>query len=98
MVSKNQLKANGKFLVVLQDGEDLPPQIGFDIEDETTAKIPTPNASFLCNPDGANMVREFLKAYYDIYDSEDRQPLLHAYHEHSTFSLTCSFTTNPGHR
>lgn len=84
--------------VSFQDGVELPKQIGFDIEDEQAANVPTPKASFLSNAAGADIVRQFLEQYFIIYDSDNRQPLLEAYHEHSTFSLTCTFTQNPQHK
>lgn len=82
--------------LVLQDGVDLPPQIGFDIEEEDS--LPTPKASFMSDQNGADIVRQFLEQYYIIYDSDSRQPLLAAYHEQATFSMTCTYSTNPAYK
>lgn len=72
------------------DGIDLPKPIGFDIEDE--AVLPQAKASFLCNSAGADIVRQFLEQYFVIYDSNDRQPLINAYHENAMFSMTVCYT------
>lgn len=73
-------------MLSLQDGQDLPPLIGFDLEEGV--KLPVPKASFLCDAAGADIVRQFLEQYFIIFDSESRQPLLDAYHEQAMFSLT----------
>jgi len=72
------------------DGMELPKAIGFDVDDEKS--LPPAKASFLCNPSGADIVRQFLEQYFIIYDSNDRQPLLNAYHENAMFSLTAAYT------
>lgn len=56
--------------------------------------LATPKMSFLCNEAGAEIVRQFLEQYFIIYDSDNRQRLLDAYHEHARFSLTSTFTSN----
>lgn len=73
-------------LLLLQDGQELPPAIGFDLEDGV--KLPAPKASFLCDAAGAEIVRQFLEQYFIIFDSASRQPLLDAYHEQAMFSMT----------
>ncbi|CAK1542999.1 unnamed protein product [Leptosia nina] len=76
------------------DDEDLPPPISFDIPDEST--LPPVQQSFLVDPSGQELVKEFLKQYYAIYDSESRQALLEAYHETATFTLTTNYlSTDP---
>uniref|UniRef100_A0A8C6UC98 Nuclear RNA export factor 1 n=1 Tax=Neogobius melanostomus TaxID=47308 RepID=A0A8C6UC98_9GOBI len=66
------------------DGNDLPPPIGFDVETPTT--IPQCKVTAIL-------------IYYSIYDSSDRQPLLDAYHDGASFSLTTPFSTqNPSSR
>lgn len=81
-----------------QDEKDLPPQIGFDVDVEEASKLPPAKASFFVNDAGIDIVRQFLQQYYMIYDSENRQPLLDAYHENATFSLSCTYHPNPDHR
>lgn len=73
----------------------LPPQIGFDVGPEDENKIPQAKASFLCDVNGQDIVRQFLEQYFIIYDSADRQPLIQAYHEHALFSMTASYNPNP---
>ncbi|EDS33177.1 conserved hypothetical protein [Culex quinquefasciatus] len=73
--------------VIKLDNMDLPPPIGFDVEDDDN-KLPPAKASFLCDAAGADIVRQFLEQYFIIYDSDNRQPLLEAYHEHAMISLT----------
>lgn len=72
-----------------KDGVDLPPPIGFDISEEI--KLPSPTQTFLCNSDGGTIVRQFLEQYFLIYDTDNRQPLLQAYHESAMFSLTTGY-------
>lgn len=73
--------------VIKLDSIDLPPPIGFDVADDDT-KLPSAKASFLCDTAGADIVRQFLEQYFIIYDSDNRQPLLGAYHEHAMISMT----------
>lgn len=71
-----------------QDGVELPPTIGFDINDEV--KLPVAKASFLCEPAGSDIVRQFLEQYFILFDSDNRQQLLNAYHVDAMMSLTCT--------
>lgn len=73
--------------VIKLDNMELPPPIGFDVEDDDN-KLPAAKASFLCDASGADTVRVFLEQYFMLYDSDNRQPLLEAYHEHAMISLT----------
>ncbi|XP_044253832.1 nuclear RNA export factor 1-like [Tribolium madens] len=75
--------------VMKLDGIDLPPPISFDIQEET--HLPTIQQTFLCNQEGESIVRQFLEQYFLIFDSENRQPLLQAYHESALFSMTMSY-------
>lgn len=80
-----------------QDGLELPPQIGFDIETDDT-KAPPPQASFFSDQAGIGIAKDFLGAFYAIYDSDNRQPLENAYHDQAMFSLTASYNSNPTYR
>lgn len=73
--------------IIKLDNIDLPPPIGFDVP-EDDHKLPSAKASFLCDTAGAGIVRQFLEQYFIIYDSDNRQPLLEAYHEHAMISMT----------
>ncbi|KAJ8940254.1 hypothetical protein NQ314_010776 [Rhamnusium bicolor] len=71
------------------DGIDLPPPICFDITEEH--HLPDPQQTFLCNSEGGSIVRQFLEQYFLIYDTNNRQPLLQAYHENAIFSMTMAY-------
>ncbi|CAG09767.1 unnamed protein product, partial [Tetraodon nigroviridis] len=76
------------------DGQDLPPPIGFDVETPTT--IPPCKGSCFISDDIKALILRFLQQYYSVYDSGDRQPLLDAYHDGASFSLTTPYSTqNP---
>ncbi|XP_072293759.1 nuclear RNA export factor 1 [Eucyclogobius newberryi] len=76
------------------DGNDLPPPIGFDVETPTT--IPQCKGSCFGSDEIKAHILRFLQQYYSIYDSSDRQPLLDAYHDGASFSLTTPFSSqNP---
>uniref|UniRef100_A0A8C4GIJ0 Nuclear RNA export factor 1 n=1 Tax=Dicentrarchus labrax TaxID=13489 RepID=A0A8C4GIJ0_DICLA len=74
------------------DGDDLPPPIGFDVETPTTIP-PCKYLAFYVE----NLLTTLLYCrYYSIYDSGDRQPLLDAYHDGASLSLTTPYSTqNP---
>ncbi|PZC77797.1 hypothetical protein B5X24_HaOG202987 [Helicoverpa armigera] len=78
--------------LVKLDGVELPPAIGFDVLEDVT--LPLRQQSFLVDPAGQDLVREFLTQYFAIYDAESRQPLLEAYHEHATMSLAATYLSN----
>ncbi|PSN57824.1 Nuclear RNA export factor 1 [Blattella germanica] len=75
--------------VLKLDGIDLPPPIVFDVNDDLD--LPPSKANFLINEEGMKVVRPFLEQYYQLYDSDDRQPLVNAYHENAMFSLTTAY-------
>ncbi|XP_041846063.1 nuclear RNA export factor 1 isoform X4 [Melanotaenia boesemani] len=76
------------------DGHDLPPPIGFDVETPTT--IPPCKGSCFGSDEIKALILRFLQQYYSIYDSGDRQPLLDAYHDGASLSLTTPYSTqNP---
>ncbi|XP_068444936.1 nuclear RNA export factor 1 isoform X2 [Clinocottus analis] len=76
------------------DGHDLPPPIGFDVETPTI--IPPCKGSCFGSDEIKVIILRFLTQYYSIYDSGDRQPLLDAYHDGASLSLTTPYSTqNP---
>uniref|UniRef100_A0A3Q2WRU0 Nuclear RNA export factor 1a n=1 Tax=Haplochromis burtoni TaxID=8153 RepID=A0A3Q2WRU0_HAPBU len=76
------------------DGHDLPPPIGFDVETPTT--IPPCKGSCFGSDEIKAHILRFLQQYYSIYDSGDRQPLLDAYHDGASLSITTPYSTqNP---
>lgn len=64
----------------------LPREISFDLEE--THKLKPSQGSFLCDPSGGVIVRQFLEQYYTLYDSSTRAPLIDAYREDAVFSMT----------
>ena len=74
----------------LKDGVDLPPIISFDIGSEDIA-LPPSTGSWFISQDAKPVVLVFLEQYLSVYDLDDRQPLLNAYHDSAIFSLTCSY-------
>ncbi|XP_073342851.1 nuclear RNA export factor 1 isoform X2 [Pagrus major] len=76
------------------DGNDLPAPIGFDVETPTT--IPPCKGSCFGSDEIKALILRFLQQYYSIYDAGDRQPLLDAYHDGASLSLTTPYSTqNP---
>ncbi|XP_015124385.1 nuclear RNA export factor 1 [Diachasma alloeum] len=69
------------------DGTELPPPILFDVSDDSV-KLPPTERIFVANPKAREIANQFLQQYFMIFDSESRQPLLNAYHEHACFSLS----------
>lgn len=70
------------------DGHELPPPITFDIEARTD--LPKSKDSFFPDSDTQSHVVKFLKDYFLVYDSANRQVLEGAYHPNAVFSLsTC---------
>ncbi|XP_044758210.1 nuclear RNA export factor 1-like [Coccinella septempunctata] len=75
--------------VMKLDGLDLPPPISFDLADEST--LPTALQTFLCDSNAGSIIRQFLEQYFTLFDSDDRQMLIQAYHEKATFSMTMAY-------
>ncbi|KAJ8309187.1 hypothetical protein KUTeg_014061 [Tegillarca granosa] len=81
-----------KFPKVLKlDGHDLPPPIKFDIE--SSAELPETKGSFFQSSNLQELIVKFLKEYFTIYDSDNRQPLMEAYHESAVFSLSSAYNS-----
>ncbi|EFX66242.1 hypothetical protein DAPPUDRAFT_302769 [Daphnia pulex] len=72
------------------DGVELPPVISFDIGAEDVA-LPLSSGSWFVSDEARQIVLVFLEQYLSVYDSDDRQPLLNAYHDSAIMSLTCSY-------
>ena len=72
-----------------QDGNDLPPPITFGVDTNTT--VPSSQGSYFLNNEVKDLVVRFLKEYYTLYDSENRQPLVDAYHDSALFSMSVAF-------
>ncbi|XP_043493072.1 nuclear RNA export factor 1-like [Polistes fuscatus] len=75
------------------DGVDLPRPILFDVMDDAS-KIPPTQRIFTSNAKAQEIASQFLQQYFLVYDSGNRQPLLDAYNEHASFSLTVNTAYN----
>jgi len=76
------------------DGVALPPPIKF-VETTNNANLPKTQKMYTCNKEVLDLVVNFLKSFFGIYDSEDtndRQELLQAYHNDAVFSI-CAHNT-----
>ena len=67
----------------------MPPPILFDVVEEGL-RIPPSTISFAVNQEMKGIAGQFLQQYFSIFDYENRQSLLNAYHEHALFSMTIS--------
>jgi nuclear RNA export factor len=60
------------------------------VSDESK-NLPPSKQLFLCNPTGGQeLVAKFIEQYFAIYDSDNRQQLLDAYHENAMLSVTAT--------
>lgn len=71
------------------DGEDLPPSIEFDLDDQKR-ELPPTQRLFVVESGVHQLVNQFLEQYFTIFDSENRQLLLDAYHEQAYFSMSAT--------
>ncbi|KAH8279032.1 hypothetical protein KR044_002740 [Drosophila immigrans] len=71
-------------------------QDGFELSNESFGVMPPAKASFLCDSAGAEVVRQFLDQYFNIFDAGNRQPLLDAYHEHALLSMSMPSMSQAG--
>ncbi|XP_061162409.1 nuclear RNA export factor 1-like [Saccostrea echinata] len=78
--------------VLTLDGHTLPPPIVFDLE--TSSELPEVKGSFFINDEIQSSTVNFLKAFFTIYDSDNRQPLMEAYHDEALFSLSAAKNPN----
>lgn len=83
---------------MLQDGAELGPVIGFDVADDVpSAVLPPWKQAFLSNPAGSELVQKFLEQYFMLFDSDNRQQLLEAYHDQAVFSITATHNQHATH-
>ncbi|KAL3887113.1 hypothetical protein ACJMK2_027069 [Sinanodonta woodiana] len=72
------------------DGHDIPPPITFDIESPT--ELPQIKGSFFAGSTEVQaLIVKFVKDYFTVYDSDNRQGLLDAYHEQAMFSMSACY-------
>lgn len=77
------------------DQEVLPPPIKFSIG---TCELPASQGSHFGQENIQGSVCLFLQQYFSIYDTKDKSPLVNAYHENATYSLSCCNVKLPGQR
>ncbi|KAG5676794.1 hypothetical protein PVAND_006602 [Polypedilum vanderplanki] len=71
------------------DGVELGPVIGFDVSEESK-NLPSWKQLYFCNASGQDLIAKFIEQYFAIYDSDNRQQLLDAYHENAMLSITAT--------
>lgn len=74
--------------VMKLDGADLSPPIVLNVNEDQ--QLPRSKGSCLW-AEGMTMVRQFLELYFQLYDSDNREPLVNAYHNDATFSITSTY-------
>jgi len=72
------------------DGVDIPPPITFEVAEPI--KMPDIKGSSFCNEEAKKVVLAFWEQYVMLYDSNDRQPLMQAYHETAAMSMMASYS------
>lgn len=73
---------------------ELPPVISFDVAAELITQLPTPQAAFICNPDGRGIVKAFLSQYFAIYDSGTTLLCYYFLHEYDVIKFFVLQTTD----
>ncbi|OQR73153.1 nuclear RNA export factor 1-like [Tropilaelaps mercedesae] len=79
--------------VVILDQKQLPPPIVFDLEEEKIA-VPRSLPSHLPMDQTRQLVVGFVEQFFACFDSDDRSPLIDAYHEAAVFSLSATTLCN----
>ena len=76
------------------NGIVLPKRISFEDEDanEAESKLPANVKKLLTNDLSVNeTILLFLREYFSIYDSDNREGLLPAYHDDAMFSMSAAY-------
>jgi len=77
------------------DGAELPKVVTFDDDDNATSAGLVPSVpKVTCNPAAEGVVLEFLKQYFNLYDGDNREQLMEAYHEDAVMSMSVAYPTN----
>jgi nuclear RNA export factor len=77
------------FFFNLKDGADLSPPVRFDVSEDQP--LPKNKGLYLCAEEGMTIVQQFVNQYYHLYDSDNREPLVSAYHNDAMFSVTSAY-------
>ncbi|MES1905962.1 MAG: Tap, RNA-binding, partial [Paramarteilia canceri] len=85
--------------IIILDSVEHPPPILFDFNESLIeTKLPESNNEFFIDSSIKDSVIKFLDQYIYIYDSDDRQPLLEAYDDNASFSLSLFKSTGASNR
>lgn len=80
------------------DDEDMPVEIGFEVEtEEEQKKLPPVQKLGSSSPEALELIKTFLQHYFEIYD-KNKQELLPAYHPNSVFSISAALNKAIPHR
>jgi nuclear RNA export factor len=77
------------FFFHIKDGADLPPLTPFHVNEDFN--MPTNKGNYLSVEEGMTVVCRFLRQYYQLYDSNNREELVNAYHDNAVFSITSTY-------
>ena len=80
---------------IIQDGTELPQLITFE-DDESVTKGPSSvqipmQPKMVVDDQYGDLIGAFLQQFFKVYDSDNREPLAHAYHEQAMMSMSASF-------
>jgi nuclear RNA export factor len=75
--------------VLKLDGVDLSPPILFDVNEDF--RMPASKGHYVRTEDAKSMARQFLEQYFQLYDSDNREQLVSAYHSEAMFSMTSTY-------
>ncbi|CAL8107162.1 unnamed protein product [Orchesella dallaii] len=73
-----------------KDGVEIPPPITFEVAEPI--QMPEIRGSSFCNEEAKKVVLAFWEQYVLLYDSDDRKPLIQAYHETAAMSMMASYS------
>eukprot|EP00095_Tigriopus_kingsejongensis_P005674 maker-scaffold846_size89341-snap-gene-0.13 protein:Tk05674 transcript:maker-scaffold846_size89341-snap-gene-0.13-mRNA-1 annotation:"hypothetical protein DAPPUDRAFT_302769" len=79
--------------LITLDGAPLPKLITFDDEDEATQLPPTIVKQTVA-AEAETLVLQFLEQYLRVFDSDNREPLVEAYHADAVMSMNTSYPMN----
>jgi nuclear RNA export factor len=80
------------------NGQEMAKPVKFGVPDSSSLPPPLPpvQGNYVISEEVQTVVTQFVKAYYEIYDSANRDNLLSAYHDTAFFSLSVRQTDRSG--
>jgi hypothetical protein len=76
----------------MKAGTDLSPPVQLDVKQDL--QLPRKERSLLSAEDGMTVARQFLGEYCRIYDCDNRETLVSAYHDNAMFSVRSTYPLN----